>query len=141
MGYPDRENERQVLSLHRVSEPVEELQPAIGIDQVVQLQNAAREVTIDDAINEYLLDIVAATRESDELHVGVSTRGVLCLYRAAQALAIVEGRDYVVPDDVKKLCVPVLSHRVITKGYLHGGQRDAIESLMRRLVDEVPVPA
>ena len=140
MGYPDRENERQVLSLHRVSEPVEELQPAIGIDQVVQLQNAAREVTIDDAINEYLLDIVAATRESDELHVGVSTRGVLCLYRAAQALAIVEGRDYVVPDDVKKLCVPVLSHRVITKGYLHGRYTQAVEALIHRLVEQIPTP-
>ena len=140
MGYPDRENERQVLSIHRQSEPVENLQPAIGVEQVMQLQHAAREVTIDESINEYLLDIVAATRESDELHVGVSTRGALCLYRAAQALAIVEGRTYVVPDDVKRLCVPVLSHRVITKGYLHGRYTQAVEALIHRLVEQIPTP-
>ena len=140
MGYPDRENERQVLSIHRQSEPVESLQPAIGVEQVLQLQNAAREVTVEDSINEYLLDIIAATRESDELHVGVSTRGALCLYRAAQAMAVVDGRDFVVPDDVKRLCVPVLSHRVITKGYLHGRYTQAVEALIHRLVEQVPTP-
>jgi MoxR-like ATPase len=72
--------------------------------------------------------------------VGVSIRGALALYRASQAVALAEGRDYVVPDDVKNLAVPVLAHRVITKGYLHGGQRQAIEAVVQRLVDEVPVP-
>ena len=95
---------------------------------------------VDDSINEYLLDIVEATRRCDELHVGVSTRGALALYRAAQAAALVAGRRYVVPDDVKRLAVPVLAHRVIPKGYLHGGQREAVESLIERLVDDVPVP-
>jgi len=65
----------------------------------------------------------------------------LSLYRAAQAWALAEGRDYVVPDDVKRLAVPVLAHRVIPKGYLHGGQRRAVEALMERLVEEVPVPS
>ena len=72
--------------------------------------------------------------------MGTSVRGSLALYRAAQAAALVDGRQYVVPDDVKRLAVPVLSHRVITKGYLHGGQREAVEALIERLVDEVPVP-
>ena len=140
MGYPDRESERQVLSIHRDHEPVEDLRPVLGIEQVLQLQRAVRSVTVDEAINEYLLDIIEATRESEELHVGVSTRGTLCLYRAAQSLALIEGRQFVVPDDIKQLAVPVLSHRVITKGYLHGRYTQAVEALVHRIVEQVPVP-
>jgi MoxR-like ATPase len=140
MGYPDREEERQVLISHRSGEPVDDLRPVIEKKQIVTLQNAVREVTVEESIHDYLLDIVEATRNSDELHVGVSTRGAICLYRAAQALALIEGRQFVVPDDIKQLAVPVLSHRVIPKGYLHGGQRQAIEALISRLVEDVPVP-
>jgi len=86
------------------------------------------------------MDIVEATRSSDDLHVGASIRGGLSLYRASQAMALTDGRRYVVPDDVKGLAVSVLAHRVITEGYLHGGQREAIEALVERLVEEVPVP-
>jgi MoxR-like ATPase len=86
------------------------------------------------------LDIVEATRRCEELRVGVSTRGALCLYRASQALALTENRDFVIPDDVKRLCTPVLSHRVIAKGYLQGTHRQAMEALINRLIDEVPVP-
>ena len=71
-----------------------------------------RQIRVDDAIADYLLDIVHMTRKSDELHVGVSTRGRLTLYRAAQSLALVSGRDFVIPDDIKALAVPVLAHRV-----------------------------
>ncbi|MEM8677887.1 MAG: ATPase, partial [Planctomycetota bacterium] len=88
----------------------------------------------------YLLDIVSATRDCDELHVGVSTRGTLAWHRAAQALALISGRDYVIPDDVKTLAVPVLAHRIVAKAYLHGGQRQGLEALIRRIVDELPVP-
>ena len=95
---------------------------------------------VDESIEGYLLDIVHATRDNEELRVGASTRGALALYRASQAAAMVAGRQYVVPDDVKSLAVPVLSHRVITKGYLHGGQREAVEALVARLVEEVAVP-
>jgi MoxR-like ATPase len=140
MGYPDRESERQVLSIHREREPVDELRPVVGSEQVVQLQNAVRQVAVDEAIYEYLLDMVEATRQCEELHVGVSTRGALCLYRAAQALALVEGRQFVVPDDLKQLAVPVLAHRVITKGYLHGRYTQAVEALVHRLIEQVPTP-
>ena len=140
VGYPNRESELNVLTSHRVGEPVDTLEPVLTCQQVCQLQEKVREVAVDKAIDEYMLDIVHATRETDDLHVGVSTRGALALYRASQAAAFLEGRDYVVPDDVKGLAVVVLSHRVVTKGYLHGGQREAIEALIRRLVDELPVP-
>ena len=140
VGYPDRDDELQVLSSHRVGEPVDALQPVLDAEQVVTLQHAVRQVAMDDSINGYLLDIVEATRRCDELRVGVSTRGALCLYRASQALALVENRDFVTPDDVKRLSVAVLSHRVIAKGYLQGTHRQAMEGLIARLVDEIPVP-
>jgi len=140
LGYPKRDVELQVLTSHREGEPVDSLSPALDCDQVAALQAAVRQVAFEDSINQYVLDIVEATRRCDELHVGVSTRGALALYRAAQAAALVAGRRFVVPDDVKRLAVPVLAHRVIPKGYLHGGDREAIESLIERLVDDVPVP-
>ena len=140
VGYPERSDELEVLTSHRRGEPVEELRPVLSCEQVVTLQNAVRQVRVDDAIQQYLLDLVEATRNCDQLHVGVSTRGALCLYRAAQALALIERRDYVVPDDLKRLATCVIAHRVIPKGYLHSGQRQAVESLISRLMEDVPVP-
>lgn len=140
MGYPSREEERRVLSSHRSGEPVQHLEPAVDNEQVLRLQAAVREVTVDDSIYDYLLDLVHATRDCPELHVGVSTRGALSLYRAAQALAVIEGRGFVIPDDIKRLAVATLSHRVISKGYMHGNQREAVEAIVRRLVDATPTP-
>ncbi len=140
MGYPSREDERQVLSSHREGEPVTKLEPVLECDQIVNLQAAVRAIDVETSIYDYVLDIVEATRNCEELHVGVSTRGALSLYRGAQASALIDGRSFVVPDDVKRLAVPVLGHRVITKGYLHGGQREAVEAIIHRLVDETPVP-
>jgi MoxR-like ATPase len=140
MGYPDRLAERQVLASHREGEPVETLKPVLGTDKVVEVQKAVRRIRVDDSIYEYLLDIVEATRQCDELHVGVSTRGALSLYRAAQASAFIDHRDFVVPDDVKQLVIPVLSHRVVTKGFIQADSREAAEGIIRRLTEEVPVP-
>jgi MoxR-like ATPase len=140
LGYPGREHDRQILTAHRCGEPVGTLQSVIRPDQVLQLQQAAREVKVEQSVADYLLDVVHATRETETLHVGVSTRGALSLYRACQALAFVENRDFVTPDDVKRLSVPVLSHRVIAKGYLQGTQRDMVEAVVRRIVETVATP-
>lgn len=141
VGYPERACEREILASHRRGEPVDHLRPVLSGEQILSLQEATREVKVDPSVSDYVLDIADATRASEELHVGVSIRGGLSLYRAAQAWALAEGRDYVVPDDVKRLAVSVLAHRVITKGYFHGGQRQAVEALVERLVEEVPVPS
>jgi MoxR-like ATPase len=140
MGYPGLEDERRVLTSHREGEPVQELQPVIECEQVAALQEAVRHVALEDSVSGYLLDIVHRTRASDELRVGVSTRGALSLYRAAQALALIQGRAFVVPDDVKRLAPLVLPHRVILKGFLRSNQRDAAEAIIRRLVEQTPVP-
>jgi len=141
MGYPIRSEERRVLSTHRAGEPVEELRPAVTADDVVDLQQAVRRVRVEDAIAEYLLDIVHATRAADELNVGVSTRGALTLYRAAQSLALVSGRDYVVPDDIKSLTGSVLAHRVVGKSFLQAGEFGAAEAIIRDIVDRIRVPS
>jgi MoxR-like ATPase len=140
MGYPSREDERRVLTTHRHGEPVQELQPIIEREQVVVLQEAVRNIAVDGAISDYLLGIVERTRQSEDLRVGVSTRGALSLYRASQALALIEGREFVIPDDVKRLAPLVLSHRVLLKGYFRTGQREAADAIISRLVEQTPVP-
>lgn len=140
IGYPAREYERQLLEQHREGEPVDRLQPLLSCDEVLALQSATKQVHVETSVASYLLDIIHATRECPEIRVGASVRAGLLLYRAAQAKALLEGRDYVVPDDIQALAVSVLAHRVITPGYLHGENREAVESLITRLVDTVPVP-
>lgn len=141
MGYPVRSEERRILTSHRGGEPVQALRPVLTADEVVQLQEAVRIVRVDDAIADYLMDIVHATRGSEELHVGVSTRGALTPYRVSQSLALVFGRDYVVPDDIKTLTVPVLAHRSVGKSFLQAGEFRAAEGIIRDLVDRVHVPS
>jgi MoxR-like ATPase len=140
VGYPDRQYELSLLTSHRVGEPVDELKPVIDLDQILALQQRVRAVKADQSIANYLLDIVHATRESDMLQVGISTRGCLAYYRASQAFALVQGRDYVIPDDVKVLAIPVLSHRIVPRGMLPGADRSATEEIVRQLVRELPVP-
>jgi MoxR-like ATPase len=141
MGYPVRSEERRVLASHRAGEPVDSLAPVLTGDDVLALQRAVRKVRVDEAIADYLLDIVHATRKGEDLHVGVSTRGALTLYRAAQSLALVSGREFVVPDDVKSLAVPVLAHRVVGKSFLQAGEFGAAEAIIRDLVDRLRVPS
>jgi len=141
LGYPARDVERAVLTQHRSGEPVDKLQPVISLEQLRGLQQQAREVRVDDSINDYLLDIVAATRSHEQLQLGVSTRGALTLYRACQSLALILGRNFVVPDDVKRLAVPVLAHRVVCRGVLREGQRQRAQLAIRQILGKIPVPA
>ncbi len=141
IGYPTREVEKEILSSHRQGEPVEQLEPVLNTEQLLELQQAVRNVRVDESINEYLLNIVGETREHEMLELGVSTRGALTLYRASQALALTEGRDYVVPDDVKRLAVPVLAHRVVCRGLIVENQRQQARTILQEILDTVPVPA
>src|SRR5262245_33627045 len=140
MGYPIRSEERKVFVSHRDGEPVESLGPVLSAEDVLLLQRGVRPVQVDEAIGDYLLEIVHATRRSEDLHVGVSTRGALTLYRAAQSLALVSGRNYVIPDDIKSLAVPVLAHRVVGKSFLQAGEFGAAEAIIRDIVDRIRVP-
>ena len=140
VGYPSRDSERKLLESHRTGEPVEQLNPVISLDHILALQKRVRSVHVEDSLVDYLLEIVHATRDSETVQVGVSTRGLLAYYRAAQAMAVVEGREHVTPDDIKKLAVPVLSHRIVPRGMLPGADRSAAEEVVLRLLRDVRVP-
>lgn len=140
VGYPDREAEREVFMSHRTGEPVEKLTAVISGEQISQLQQVVREVRVDESIADYILDLVQATRTNRELSLGVSTRGALTMYRAVQSFALVEGRDYAVPDDVKQLAGPVLAHRIICGGVIREGQRNRARQIIQQIVDTTPVP-
>jgi MoxR-like ATPase len=141
IGYPDRAAERQVLLGHREGEPVDRLAPVLAAHEVTALQQAVRHVRVDESLNDYILDLIHATRSHPEVHLGGSTRAALGLYRASQALALIDGRDYAIPDDVKRLAVAVLGHRLLTRGHPADGRGDAGEDVVREILDRTPVPA
>ena len=140
VGYPSREHELRLLSSHRVGEPVDELGPVIEPSRIRELQKIVRGVNVEESLVNYLLDIIHATRDSDAVQVGVSTRGALAYYRAAQALATVENREHVIPDDIKRLAIPVLAHRIVPRGILPGADRSASEEVVRQLLASIAVP-
>lgn len=140
IGYPARDVEKDILANHRDGEPVDKLGSVLNAGQLAQLQRSARSVRVDDSINDYMLDLVHATRSHEQLQLGVSTRGAITLYRAVQGLALVEGRSYAIPDDVKRLAIPVLAHRLVVKGVLHEGRRERAKSVLRQILAKTPVP-
>ena len=141
VGYPSREIEGDVLKQHRSGEPVDRLTAVLTGEQLQSLQQTARAVRVDDSLNDYLLDLVHATRSHDELVLGVSTRGALTFYRAAQSLASIDGRDYVIPDDIKSLAIPVLAHRVVCRGMIRENQRFRAAGIIQQIVDNTRVPS
>ncbi|HVI24009.1 MAG TPA: MoxR family ATPase, partial [Myxococcales bacterium] len=135
--------ERELLLGGGTEEELQELRPVATAGELRRLQAAVSEVRVADEIADYVLAIVAATRTSRLLSLGVSPRGALSLMRAAQARALLRGRDYLEPDDVKALCVSCLAHRVVLAG--HGGvrpglEREASERAIRDIAEQVPVP-
>lgn len=141
MGYPDRQYENQILESHRNGEPVERLDSVLDWQRILQIQSAVKQVSVDPSISDYMLNVVHATRDSPELSVGVSTRGVLAWYRAVQAIAFLDGRNYVLPDDALDLAVPVLSHRVSMQGISQGSQREDLEAVVRAISENVVLPS
>ncbi|NND96092.1 MAG: MoxR family ATPase [Pirellulaceae bacterium] len=140
IGYPDRESERQVMATHRDGEPVDTLAACVSTDDICNAQQAVRHVNFDDQLVDYLLNIVHITREHDGFQIGVSTRAALSFYRACQARAVTEDRDFVTPDDIKQLAAPVLAHRVLSQGLLQGNERTSVENQINELLERVSVP-
>jgi MoxR-like ATPase len=138
VGYPGAGDEKVILR-GGVAPPAEALEPVLDREQVLELQEAADRVRADESVLDYVMALVAATRASSRLVLGVSPRGSLALLRAARAQALADGRDYLVPDDVKSLAVAALAHRVIVRAQAGGGGA-AGEAVMRALVEDVPVP-
>ena len=139
LGYPAPEHEIAMLHAQAQSHPVDALTPVITQTDIVAMQFKVRSVTVSDPVSRYIVDIVNATRGDARLKVGVSPRGSLMLFRAAQAAAFCSGRNYVLPDDVQRLAVPVLAHRVVlTSKAKYGGNGKS--EVITDLVSAIKVP-
>ena len=136
MGYMDREQEMAVMARPSTQALVQELQAVVTMEEILSLRQQIREVHVSEDVAGFILDIVQATRKQGVLVGGVSTRGAIALYKAAQVTAAMEGRDYVIPEDVKREAIPVLAHR-LTSGT---AQRATAEDFLSHLLSELPVP-
>ncbi len=145
LGYPGVEDEIRILEQQRFAHPLDDLGPVIGIEEVDELRTAAQHVYVDDVLQRWVVDLVRATREHEAVVIGSSVRGSLALERATRAWALIDGRSYVVPEDIERLFVPVLAHRVVfTPAYVAqaraSGWHAAIESFRAGCLEVAPRP-
>ena len=141
MGYPDVDTERLILSRFGTADPVESLSPVLSLADLVHAQEVVKTVLVDESIIDYILAIVTESRNHPRIIAGVSPRGSIALSRCCQAYALIRGRSYVVPDDVKTLALPVLAHRIIERSSGDGRNGSAPgEAALSRILDKVPVP-
>jgi len=142
MGYPGTEDEKTILRQQTLNSPIDDIVPMMDGENVLALQREVRDVTVDESLLDYLIRVARATREADILDLGVSPRGSLALYHASQALAFVEGRDYVIPDDIKRLVAPIFAHRIVVNSRYSTGLRrsDEAEAALQEILKTVNVP-
>jgi MoxR-like ATPase len=142
IGYPSATDERQILRDREYNDPLDDLRPVMTASEIVELQQSVADVSVDDALVEYLMRIVAATRDSEMLDLGVSPRGTLSLFRAAQALALTEERSYCIPDDIKRLVLPVFAHRILVSTRFASSMRrsEEAEAVLTEIMKTVSVP-
>lgn len=139
LGYPQIEEEIQIIEQQQQAHPIEELDQVVGVDEVLELQEAMKSVYVDNLIRQYIVNLADSSRRHEMVYLGASPRGSLGLFRAAQALALIDGRDYVLPADIKRLAEPVLAHRVIVSPSAR--MRDVTgRTIVEELLERVPVP-
>jgi MoxR-like ATPase len=142
MGYPDSQAEREIVRSEVGASRMEDLQPILTGNDVIEMQQAVMQIRVDESLVSYALEIVRRTRESEFLSLGVSPRGSQALYRAAQAMAFLEGRNFCTPEDFKPLVVPVFAHRVVVNGLYASTLKKSEQSdeVLREIVEGVAVP-
>jgi MoxR-like ATPase len=143
IGYPEGGIEKDIIRSGLTgNDRIDTIEPVVTPTEVLELQRAVKDVRFDDALLDYVMELVAATRESGLLELGISTRGAMMLHRAARAYALVQGRDFCLPDDVKHLAIPVVAHRVVPVGQRDGGVQDrsASERALRDILMTISVP-
>lgn len=139
LGYPSKDNEIQVLDRQQYRHPLDELDQAVSVEELIEAQEAIKEIYVSPEVKRYIVDMIHQTRDHPDIYLGSSPRGSLALYRAGQAYAAMEDRDYVLPDDVKKLAVSALAHRLILSPAAR--LRDVTaESVLGDVLNQVPVP-
>ncbi|HXI03436.1 MAG TPA: MoxR family ATPase [Candidatus Saccharimonadales bacterium] len=142
MGYPEADAEREIIVRQRLVNPADTIEPVLTGEEIAALQKRVREIHVDDAVLDYMLAMVKQTREHPAVELGVSPRGSISLYRSVQALALVEGRAFATPDDVKEMAVPVLAHRLVLKPAAASGRSgETARMIVEEILHRVPVPA
>jgi MoxR-like ATPase len=139
IGYPSRAEENTILERFRSADPLPELQAVVTPAEILALQAVRRQVRVEDSLRDYIVGIARATRENGDIQLGASPRAALALYQAAQAWAAIQGRDYVLPDDIKRIAAHVLCHRLVISPQSQLRGRTASE-LVNDIVSSVPVP-
>ncbi len=139
VGYPNEDQEMQILDRFQIEDPLETLEPVTNPETILEAQEAIRHVMVEDSVRDYIVRVTRSTRGNPAVALGVSPRGTLALFRTAQALAAIRGRDFVIPDDVKALVPYVLTHRIHISPQIRLRGRTP-EQVVSGLVDEVPVP-
>lgn len=139
LGYPSLLDEIAIMGNQQYSHPIEQLMPVATSTEVLNLQMVVRKIYVDDLVKQYIASLVAATRQHVSVYLGASPRGSLALFRAGQALALLSGRDFVLPDDIKALAEPVLAHRLIVRSTDHSREK-SIRTVISQLLETVPVP-
>lgn len=137
LGYPSLEEEISIVAAQKEKHPIDEIKPVITKEELLNLQHQVRAVHMDQSLQDYLVKLVNRTRSHEQLFLGASPRGSLALFKGAQALAALQGRDYVLPDDLKQLAIPTLAHRLIPRG---PRTWEAAEEIMKSILMEIPVP-
>jgi MoxR-like ATPase len=142
MGYPEAESERQILRSEAGAARLEDVRPVLTAAEVLALQQEVTQVQVDDSLVTYALEIVRRTRKSEYLSLGASPRGSLMLYRAAQALAFLDGRIFATPEDFKSLAIPLLAHRVVCNARYASTRKasEQADEILADIVETVPVP-
>ena len=142
IGYPGNDEEKLVVATQEITSRVDNIGPVLTAGEIIKLQVMAEKVAIENSLMDYLMRLVEATRDSKHLRLGVSTRGAIFLLRAAKAAALIDSRDFVIPDDIKQMMLPVFSHRVVVKSSsatAHGRSREA-RNVLLEIMELVPVP-
>jgi MoxR-like ATPase len=138
LGYPKPMEEIVILDEQKRMHPIEDIRQVLSVEELRQMQSGVKEIYVDQAVAEYIVRLVTATREHPDVYLGASPRGSIGLYHASQAYAALEGRDYVIPDDIKQLAVAVLAHRLIVKSQASLREVDP-DSIVREVLAQVPI--
>ena len=139
LGYPSKEDEQKILDAQQFTHPIEEIDQVVTVEELVAAQEQVKEIRVDDLVKRYIIDLVALTRDHPDAYLGASPRGSLTLYKTAQVLAAIDGRDYVIPDDIKALTMSALAHRLIVSPSARIKDVDP-RAVVEDVLQSVPVP-
>lgn len=138
LGYPGDKAESKILSMQKTGHPIRDISQVVSVEDVLKAQKLTREVYVEDSLRDYIVNIIQKTRTHENLYLGASPRGSLALYKASQARALLDGRDFIIPDDIKAMAPYTIAHRLISK--TDGYRSESLEKIVEAILEEVPVP-